>query len=150
MHNLIRRTVASLGFSAGFREVAIATSLTAFAFCQPAAARIIAVAGYQSANDRFQHAISATDDGALHEIFFDPTRGKSNSELGCFGSVRAASGFYSSDDGIQHVILATNNGNIRELFFNSAIGKHSSLITNIPNVVSLAAFTLTMTRIALS
>jgi subtilase family serine protease len=36
---------------------------------------VVSVAGYYTPNDGFQHAIVATGDGKVHEVFFDPTKG---------------------------------------------------------------------------
>ena len=102
---------------------------------------LTSVGGYFSANDGFQHAIAATDDDTLHEIFFNPAKGVFRSELGCLGNIALTSSFYSADDGMQHVIVASRDGVIREVYFSSATGVHISppLIT-LSGIRAISAF----------
>jgi hypothetical protein len=103
---------------------------------------VTVVGGYYTLKDRFQHAIVATTDGGLHEVYFDPQRGIFSDDLGCFGDVVAAASFQTPDDGYQHVIVATADGKIREVFFDPGIGIHVSEppLASFPGVVALAAF----------
>jgi hypothetical protein len=100
------------------------------------------VGAYASAKDNYQHAIVSTDDGALHEIYFDPLRGIFRDELGCFGKVVATSAFFTADDGLQHAIVGTADGSIREVFFDPSVGIHVSepALAVMPGLVGLAAF----------
>jgi hypothetical protein len=104
--------------------------------------KVQSVGGYFSTKDNYQHALAATDDGTLYEVYFDPLRGIFRDELGCFGKVVAISGFFTADDGYQHAIVATDDGSIREVFFDPSIGIHISQPAPavLPGVVSVAAF----------
>jgi hypothetical protein len=100
---------------------------------------ITSVAGYFSSNDSYQHAIVATDDGRLHETYFDP--GLNHDEIGCFGQILDQSSFYSSDDGMQHVIVARADGTIRDLVFSAGKGQQlSAPLATVQGLVSLSAF----------
>jgi hypothetical protein len=109
----------------------------------PAAAAVPrTVSGYFTPNDQYQHVISTTSDGAVDEVYFNPTKGIVSDHIGCFGDIIASAAFYTPDDDFQHVIVATRDGNIREIFFNPGVGIHVSEppLVNIPDVVAVAAF----------
>src|SRR5947209_3795785 len=82
-----------------------------------AQSRVNSAGAYFSSKDNYQHALVATNDGALREIYFDPLRGVFQDELGCFGKIVAISAFFTPDDGFQHAIVGTDDGSIREVFF---------------------------------
>jgi len=119
--------------------------LTFVAVCLPmlgiAQTVITSVSGYFTSNDSYQHAVVATDDGRLHETYFDPKRGIFHDELGCFGQIIDQSGFFSVDDGLQHAIVARLDGSIRDFSFSAASGqKLSDSIATVQNLVSVSAF----------
>ncbi len=87
-----------------------ATYLSPLCQAQPA---ITSVAGYYTPNDSFQHAIVTTDDGRLHETYFDPKRNIFHDELGCYGHIVQESSFYSNDDQIQHALVMGLAASIR-------------------------------------
>jgi hypothetical protein len=115
-----------------------ALSVSTCFLCQ-AQTTITSVAGYLSSNDSYQHAIVATDDGRIHETYFDP--GINHDEIGCFGQILGQSSFYSSDDAMQHVTVARADGTIRDLAFSAGAGqKLSAPIGTVPDLISLTAF----------
>ena len=105
---------------------------------QPA---VTSVAGYYTANDSYEHAITATDDGRLHETYFDPKRGKFHDDLGCYGQIVLESSFYSLDDGMQHALVLRADGSIRDAQFSSNTGMNLSVpLITLPSIVSISAF----------
>jgi hypothetical protein len=83
---------------------------------------IVALAGYQTPNDHFEHALVATRDGQVSEVFFGNPKfpgGKGQDVLARFasGSVVAVAGFYDPGDGFQHALVATTDGHLHEVKF---------------------------------
>src|SRR5690348_11746223 len=69
-----------------------------------------ALAGYYTDNDNFQHAIVATTDGNINEVFFNPQTGIHQDVLANFANVIGLAGYYTPNDGYQHAIVATRDG----------------------------------------
>src|ERR1700722_1104188 len=110
--------------------------------CPPCKAQtsITSVAGYDSDNDSYQHAIVGTDDCRLHETYFNQNV-TFHDEMGCYGPIISQSSFYSEDDGMQHVLIAKADGTIRDVNFSAGTGVllRAPLIT-VPAVISVAGF----------
>ena len=75
-----------------------------------------AVAGFTS-SDGFQHAIAATDDGALTEMYWQGSGQVGSGFLTRFNSQIVGLAGYSSADGYQQVIVATDDGTVTEGVF---------------------------------
>jgi hypothetical protein len=74
-----------------------------------------AVAGF--ADDTYQHALAATDDGNISEIWWQGSGGPGQGNLSHFTSpVVALAGFYSPD-GFRHGIVATEDHQVTELWW---------------------------------
>lgn len=99
-----------------------------------------AVAGYAD-DSAFQHAIVATDDGNVTELWWQGSGGVSRGTLSHFDSgIVALTGFYSAD-GFQHVIVATRDNAVTELWWQGpgAVGRGSLYQFSSP-VTALAGF----------
>lgn len=57
-----------------------------------------AVGGYFTTSDGFCHAVIATQERKVFEIFFNPQQGKGQSYLACFEMIVAADAFFTPDD----------------------------------------------------
>jgi hypothetical protein len=80
--------------------------------------RVRAVAGYS--DDTYQHAIVATADGGVSEIWWQGPGGVGQGLLSHFQSaVTALAGFYSPD-GYHHVIVAAEDRSVTELWWQGA------------------------------
>jgi hypothetical protein len=79
--------------------------------------RFAGVAGYFTAGDGYRHAIVASHEGRLYEIFFKPSTGKGQSYFGAFPAISGLAGFYTPDDDYQHLIVARPDGFIEEVYF---------------------------------
>ncbi|KWB64045.1 hypothetical protein WL37_20490 [Burkholderia ubonensis] len=98
------------------------------------------VAGYFTP-DAFRHAVAATSLGRLHEIFFNPIRGKGIDTLACFDAITKLAGFFTADDGYQHEIVATPDGTVHEIFFKPGeIHFTDPPIGRFANIVDVGAF----------
>lgn len=119
----------------------IATTQAQEQRCTRATSRgIIDVGGYFTAGDRFQHAI-VSNDGSLSEIFFDPTRGIFQSQLGRFPDTLALAAQYAPADlQRQNIVVARQNGEVHHLWFSPSLGNDSRLLNKYTGVVDVAAF----------
>ena len=75
-----------------------------------------AVAGFTS-SDGFQHAIAATDDGALTEMYWQGSGQVGSGFPTRFNSQIVGLAGYSSADGYQQVIVATDDGTVTEVYW---------------------------------
>jgi hypothetical protein len=75
-----------------------------------------AVAGFTSP-DGYQHAIAATDDGALTEMYWQGPGQVGSGFLSRFNSQIVGLAGYSSADGYQQVIVATDDGTVTEVYW---------------------------------
>src|SRR5436309_2424775 len=80
------------------------------------------IASYYTPNDNFRHAIVATTDGNVSEIYFHPNSINISPPLANFGGIVGIAGFYTPDDHYRHAIVATHDGNLREIYFQPAKG----------------------------
>ena len=78
--------------------------------------RVEAVAGYTSP-DGYQHAIAATNDGTITELYWQGSGQVSSGVLTQFGRPVAGLAGYSSADGYQHAIAATNDRTVTEVYW---------------------------------
>ena len=90
---------------------------------QFSAGTIVAVAGYFSTDDQYQHVIIATTNGKLREIYWKSGgAGAGQDDLPVqfsAGTIVAVAGYFRTDDQYQHVIVATTNGKLREIYWKS-------------------------------
>jgi hypothetical protein len=78
---------------------------------------VLCLAGYYAADDDIQHAIVATADGNLTEVYWKPGQGVHQDVLTYFDSdILGVAGYYAVDDKAQHMIVATQDGNLTELY----------------------------------
>ena len=75
-----------------------------------------AVAGFTSP-DGYQHAIAATDDGALTEMYWQGSGQVGSGFLTRFNSQIVGLAGYTSADGYQQVIVATDDGTVTEVYW---------------------------------
>jgi hypothetical protein len=80
------------------------------------AAPVRAVAGFTSP-DGFQHAIAATDDGTLTEMYWQGAGQVGSGFLTRFNSRVVGLAGYTSADGFQQVIVATDDGTLTEVYW---------------------------------
>lgn len=81
---------------------------------------IRAVAGY--ADDTYQHAIVATDDGNITEIWWQGSGGVGQGTLSHFSNGVVALAAYYSGDGFQNVIVATDDKTVTQLWWQGSAG----------------------------
>ena len=100
---------------------------------------VLAVAGY--ADDTFQHAIVATQDGNVTEIWWQGSGGVGQGQLSHFGSSIVALAAYYSGDGFQNVIVATNDRDVSQLWWqgSGAVGRGVLAHMNSP-ITALAGY----------
>jgi hypothetical protein len=101
---------------------------------------ITSVAGYFTPSDGFQHAIAATSEGQLHEVYFNPQTGIFRDILGCFDEVVAIAGYFTPNDGFQHVIVATSDGDVHEVYFDPQKGVFEDLLAHFDGIIDIAGF----------
>jgi hypothetical protein len=109
---------------------------------------IVAIAGYYSNNDQYQHTIVATTNGKVQEFYWNPAVGGQVGQdvVTQFpsGSVVAIAGYYSNNDQYQHTIVATTNGKVQEFYWNPAVGGQvgQDVVTQFPSgsVVAIAGY----------
>jgi hypothetical protein len=87
---------------------------------------VVALAGYYTP-DGYQHALVATANGQVHEVYFNPTKGISQDVIAHFNNVVALAGYYTPD-GYQHALVATANGQVHEVYFNPTKGISQDVI----------------------
>jgi len=91
-----------------------------------------AVAGYAD-DSAFQHAIVATGDGNVTELWWQGPGGVGRGTLSHFSSgIVSLAGFYSPD-GYQHVIVATSDHAVTELWWQGAGAVGRGRLTLLPN-----------------
>jgi hypothetical protein len=78
-----------------------------------------AVAGFTSA-DGYQHAVAATDDGALTEMWRLRPGEIGSGLLARFTHQIVGLAGYYADDGYRHVIVATGDGNVTEVYWQAS------------------------------
>jgi len=103
---------------------------------------IVGVVGYYAAFDRFKHAIIATNDGIIHERFWD-TRGVFGGPLPIPQFTKPIAGIagYSSNDGEQHVIVATNDGELVEFWWKPGHGQiNTRVLPRLNNIVAISGY----------
>ncbi len=92
----------------------------------PAVSHIVGIGGFFSNDDNFRHAIVATDDGNVTEIFFNPQQGQGQTMLTNFdpavSRIIGIAGFFSNDDNFRHVIVGTDDGKVHEIFYHPQVG----------------------------
>jgi hypothetical protein len=105
-------------------------------------AGVVATGAFYAPQDGNQHVIVATDQGDVHEVWFNPaTDTYSDAPLAHFtSSVRAVDGFTSDDDGREHAIVATANGTITDVSWIPAQGITQDVIGHITGAVAVDGF----------
>jgi hypothetical protein len=104
--------------------------------------KISAVAAYYSDNDGFHHQDVATEDGRLHELFWQPGPGVGHSLLRRFDSpISAVAAYFVPEDGFHHQDVATEDGKLHELFWRPGSGVREGMLeTFTSRMVGVAAF----------
>jgi hypothetical protein len=108
-----------------------------------ASGAVLSVSGYVSTTDSIQHAVAATDDGNLQEIYWGipSLHGIQQNTLGCYAKAMATTSFFTPDDNIQHTLIAFANGDIRQIMHSAAKGLTlSPVMMNVGTDVALAGF----------
>jgi photosystem II stability/assembly factor-like uncharacterized protein len=90
------------------------------------AGSVVALAGYYTPGDGFEHAIVATSDGKVSEVFFGNPKypgEKGQDVLARFdpSSIVSVAG-YTTGDGFQHVLVLTTDGVVSELRWRPDVG----------------------------
>jgi hypothetical protein len=87
----------------------------------PPSSTIVGVGGFFSGDDNYRHAIVATSNGNVTEIFYNPYLGQGQVVLANFdpavSTIAGVAGFFSPDDNFRHVLVATSDGNIHEILY---------------------------------
>jgi hypothetical protein len=103
------------------------------------ASPVRAVAGY--ADDSYQHAIVATQDGQVTEIWWQGSSGVGRGTLSNFASSIVALAAFYSPDGYQHVIVATQDGVVTELWWQGSGGVGRGELTSFSSpIIGLAGY----------
>jgi hypothetical protein len=92
------------------------------------ASPVRAVAGFTSP-DGYQHAIAATDDGAVTEMYWQGAGQVGQGGLAQFASPIVGLAGYSSTDGYQQVIVATADGVVTEMYWQGAGQPHQGALS---------------------
>jgi N,N-dimethylformamidase beta subunit-like, C-terminal len=100
---------------------------------------IVAIDGFYSPDDHARHAIVATQNGDIWEIFFNPGAGQGKALLANIPGVVDVGAFYSDDDGFRHVIVATGAGDVSEIFYGAG-GLGIAPLGHFPGVIAVAGF----------
>jgi hypothetical protein len=84
---------------------------------------IVAIAGYYSNNDQYQHTIVATTNGKVQEFYWNPAVGGQVGQdvVTQFpsGSVVAIAGYWANIDDRHHTIVASKDGKVYEIYWKS-------------------------------
>jgi hypothetical protein len=110
--------------------------------------RIVGLAGYTTPSDGYQHALVATTDGTIHEVFFgNPKDGyviHQDTFAKFSGGIAGLAGYYTASDGYQHALVATAEGTVHEVFFGNpqdSYGIHQDTLTHFSGgILGLAGF----------
>jgi hypothetical protein len=91
---------------------------------------VSAVSSFYARDDGFRIVLAATEDGSLHEVFYHPARGKGQSVIGQFGSIRNLAGFYDPATRDRVAILLTGGPQpqIKELAYAPTTGKREKTL----------------------
>lgn len=98
------------------------------------------LAGYYTDFDSNQHAIVATADGSVNEIYFNPTTGIFKDVLGYFRGVTAIAAYYTPQDGFEHAIVAGSDGDLTEIYFNPQRGIFEDTLAHFNGIIAIAGF----------
>ena len=101
---------------------------------------IVSVGGFFSPDDNYRHAIVATKDGKVTEVFFNPQRGQGQAVLGTFPGIVGVGGFFSADDDCRHAMVAGADGKLIDLYFNPLQDVRQLVVATVPDVVAVAGF----------
>jgi hypothetical protein len=101
---------------------------------------VIACDGFFTPDDGFRHAIVATADGSIIELFYNPDQGQGDVVLSTQAGLCDICGFWSEDDQYRHVIFCTTSGAISEVFFHPSTGVGIAPLGNIPGAIRVAGF----------
>jgi hypothetical protein len=111
---------------------------------------IVGVAGYYADSDKFHHAIVATKDGTVTEIFWKFKAGhvidKHQGPLASIPNIVDVAGYYADDDKYQHVIVGINNVTLTEIYWNpndsdkSDISQEKLVAINNTSILGVAGY----------
>jgi hypothetical protein len=77
---------------------------------------VVGVSGYFGPDEGVHHVIAATNDGNVHELYWQGGGQPGHGVLTTLSGVFGVSGYFGPNDGFHHVIAATNDGNIHEIY----------------------------------
>jgi len=100
----------------------------------------VAIAGFFSSDDNFNHAIVASASGDISENFYNLESGQGLAALTTLPEAVAVGGFFSNDDNFRHAIAGSSDGNVTEVFYNPQQGQGQVVLTNLPDIVGVAGF----------
>ncbi len=105
-------------------------------------AGVVGTGAFYAPQDGNQHVIVATDQGDVHEVWFNPaTNTYADAPLAHFtSSIAAVDGFTSDDDGREHAIVATADGTITDVSWIPAQGITRAVIGRVTGVVAVDGF----------
>src|SRR5262249_25084453 len=97
---------------------------------------------FYSPDDHYRHAIVATADGDVTELFYHPSTGTGRALLGNFPGVTHVSAFYADDDPQfrRRVLVADGAGRIHDIRFGAPGEVAIDLRTVASNVVDVGGF----------
>jgi hypothetical protein len=95
---------------------------------------------YFTPNDKNRHAIVATSDGVLHEIFYNAKTTVGDATLGCFCGLIFVTAFYAGDDKLQHPVVANSSGDIFSVAFKKGSISISPSLANVAGMMALSGF----------
>ncbi len=102
--------------------------------------QVVACDGFYSPDDQSRHAIVATVDGSIWEVYYNPDRGISQTKVDTIPGVIDVASFYSADDKYRHVLAAGGDGTLWEVYFNPAWGISQVSLGSFSNMSRVAGF----------
>jgi hypothetical protein len=101
---------------------------------------IVACDGFFSDDFELRHAVVATRNGEITEVFFGPHQGQGQTVLITEPGLIDLAAFYSSDDHSRHVVTLSKNGDLVEVFYSPEKRIERIPLANIPRANRVAAF----------
>jgi hypothetical protein len=102
---------------------------------------------YFTPGDKFRHAIVATVDGDIHELFYnpktstgDPDASAGDATLGSFCGLEFVTGFYAGDDELQHPVVVTSAGDIFGISYKPDKFAMAGPLANMQDMVTFSGF----------
>src|SRR5207253_5152994 len=94
------------------------------------------IAGYYASNEGTQHAIVATVDGALTEVYWRSGQGVHQDTLATFpAGIIDVGAYFNPDEGTQHAIVAAVDGTLTEVYWRPGRGAHNDARTSFKRTI---------------